>query len=215
MSEIVLRLLVKLFVLVAILPLHEFAHGWMAKKMGDRTAQMLGRLTLNPIKHLDYIGALCMLVVGFGWAKPVPINPENFKWKNKKLATALVAFAGPASNLIAAFVGCFIWELLTFAPFSIEVFETLSIVFSCFVSINIGLAIFNLLPIPPLDGSKILYIFLPDRWIYQIESYSQYIMLGLFALMYLTNIDSFIWLVGDIVFRWMIGIINAFLGLFV
>lgn len=214
MGNFLLQILVKLFVLAAILPLHECAHGWMAKKMGDRTAQMLGRLTLNPAKHLDPIGALFMLIFGFGWARPVPINPDNFKWKNKKVATALVAAAGPLSNFCAAIAGCFLWGLISIFSLSPEVFGAVSTVFIYFVQINIGLAVFNLIPFPPLDGSKILYMFLPDKWIYWVEKNSRWLLLALFALMYLTNFSSIIGGIGGAVFYWMIGIVNAFFGLF-
>ena len=214
MDEFILRILVKVFVMVAILPLHEYAHGWAAKKMGDKTAMMLGRLTLNPAKHLDLFGAIFMLVFGFGWAKPVPVNSENFKWKNKKAATAIVAAAGPLSNLIAAIIGCFIWGLVLLFNPSETFFVAISTVFVYFIQINITLAVFNLIPFPPLDGSKILYMFLPDKWIYFIESNSRYLLIALFALMYLTGFGSIVSTVGSTIFGWMISVVNAFYGLF-
>ncbi len=170
------------FVMLAVLLLysvilHEVAHGWVACKLGDETAKWLGRLTLNPIKHLDPIGTLMLLVVGFGWAKPVPINLENIPAQQRRKGLILVSSAGVTANIIIAFCALLLWRLLSPAPGGLiyNVLYMLSY-------INILLAAFNLIPIPPLDGSKILMGFTPEKFnrvLYQIEPFGFFIVLGL------------------------------------
>ena len=138
-------------ILIFSLCFHEFAHGYIAYKLGDNTAQLSGRLTLNPIAHLDPIGSLMILFVGFGWAKPVPINPANFI--NPRTDTIKVAFAGPASNITLSFIGGIFIRLIKL--FNIQLDITIIQALYFFVFINIALAIFNLIPIAPLDGSQI------------------------------------------------------------
>ncbi|MBE6537353.1 MAG: site-2 protease family protein [Ruminococcaceae bacterium] len=181
------EIVISLFAVLLTLTIHEYSHGYAAYKLGDDTAKMYGRLTLNPIKHLDPIGALCMLFFHFGWAKPVPINPRNFK--NPKRDFAITALAGPLSNIIMAFLSAFIF-LLIYAPLSTVAFESrfwLSVVqntldfFYIFHLINIGIAIFNLIPIPPLDGSRILNVILPPKTYFAIMKYERtiyYVLLG-------------------------------------
>lgn len=164
------------------LSVHEYCHGYAAYRLGDNTARNLGRLTLNPIKHIDPIGALCMIFFKVGWAKPVPVNPRNFK--NPKRDFALTSLAGPLSNIILAFFSAAIY-LLIFAifkevPFKADSFELklvtnlLSFVL-IFHSVNIGLGIFNLIPIPPLDGSRLLNVFLPPKVYFGIMKYERQI----------------------------------------
>lgn len=179
--ELLLTILVKLFIIVLILPLHEFAHAWTAHKLGDDTAMYQGRLTLNPIAHIDPIGALCLLIGGFGWAKPVPVDPTKFSRKHSiRFGMGLTALAGPLSNLLASFVGMIVYRIFLASSYyqtnamdaalgegvrnAPELIETM---LYTFVTINIGLAVFNLVPIPPLDGSKILSSLTGaklDRW---------------------------------------------------
>ncbi|KAF0159336.1 MAG: peptidase M50 [Syntrophaceae bacterium] len=173
------------FVMLAVLLLysvilHELAHGWVAYRMGDATAKWLGRLTLNPIKHLDPIGSLMLLIVGFGWAKPVPINLENIPAPQRRKGLILVSAAGVAANILIAFCALLLWRLISPEPGSMlyQVLYLLS-------HINIMLAAFNLIPIPPLDGSKILMGFTPEsfnRVLYQIEPFGFFIVLGLLFL---------------------------------
>lgn len=156
---------------------HEVAHGWVAYKMGDETAKWLGRLTLNPIKHIDPIGSLMLLVIGFGWAKPVPINLENIPAAQRRKGLILVSAAGAAANIIIAFCALLVWRLMSPAPGSM-MYQVLYLL----AYINILLAAFNLIPIPPLDGSKILMGFTPEsfnRVMYQIEPFGFFIVLGL------------------------------------
>ncbi len=161
----VMEILAVTVVIMLILPLHELAHGFVAYKLGDNTAKNMGRLTLNPLYHINYVGALCLLLVGFGWAEPVPVNPRNLK--NPKRDMALVALAGPMANLLAALVGYLLSNLLVvlvpLEQMDSQWFMMALIFFEYFCSVNVGLAVFNLIPLPPLDGSKILGAFLPER----------------------------------------------------
>ena len=166
---------------LVILTIHEFAHAYTAYKLGDNTARNLGRLSLNPIKHLDPVGAVCMLFFHFGWAKPVPINARNFR--NPKRDFAITALAGPLINLICAFFSAFLY-LFIFAllrdvnfesSFLLSLADNALLFIYLFHSINVGIGIFNLIPIPPLDGSRILNVVLPPKMYFGIMKYERYI----------------------------------------
>lgn len=161
---------------------HELAHGYMAYRLGDPTAKAAGRLTLNPIRHIDPIGLLMMVTVGVGWAKPVPVNMGNFK--HPKQGMALTALAGPLSNFIVAWIVLLISNgLVRILPQSY--ISTYVILFFLRVGVlSIGLGIFNLIPVPPLDGSRILFALLPDRIYYTVMRYERYIMLAMLALVW-------------------------------
>ncbi|SCY99056.1 site-2 protease family protein [Alkaliphilus peptidifermentans] len=168
------RIILTLPGILVALTLHEFAHAYTAYLLGDPTSKNHGRLTLNPIAHIDIFGFLMLMFAGFGWAKPVPINPNYFK--NRKMGTFLVSIAGPATNIILAILFTFALGL-QLKYFNNTVFT--NIIFYG-VMINIVLAVFNLLPIPPLDGSKLLLAFLPDRfedYYYQYQKYSYFLLL--------------------------------------
>jgi Zn-dependent protease len=166
-------------VLIA-LTFHEYAHGWMALRLGDHTARLAGRLTLNPIRHLDPIGTLLLFVVGFGWAKPVPVNPLNFRGDMKQ-GMMVVSLAGPGANLVLAFAGAVILGVVMGIHGMAGLESPLGSVLQAVVLVNLILAFFNLLPIPPLDGSKILAGLLPGRqtWLYSLEQYGIIILLVL------------------------------------
>ena len=174
-----------LFIIFCVLPFHEFAHAFVAQKLGDPTAKWNGRVTLNPLASIDPVGAMFILLFGFGWAKPVPVDSRYFK--NRKRDTALVALAGPVANLIAAFAGTFLLNLIA------VIFKTLPsfiyVFLYYYIVINISLAAFNLIPIPPLDGSKILEAFLPNRVYYNYYRYQRYLVLGIFLLMFTGILD--------------------------
>ncbi|MDG5814126.1 site-2 protease family protein [Chitinispirillales bacterium ANBcel5] len=158
-------------ILVA-LTIHELAHGWVALKCGDSTAKNAGRLTLNPLSHLDLLGTVMLLFGPFGWAKPVPVNGHNLS--NPKCDLALISAAGPISNIILALIiGYVIRVLYTFVP-NISSAQAVFDILNLGVLINIGIAFFNLLPIPPLDGSKILLGLMPERYVPQYITISKY-----------------------------------------
>lgn len=155
---------------------HEFCHGYAAKKLGDSTAEMLGRLTLNPLRHLDPVGTLMLLIFRIGWARPVPINPGNFRQPRRD--TVIVSLAGAAGNILTAFVCA---RLVRYVPVLFQSYGAQKFIL-IMIYVNIGLAAFNLLPIPPLDGSRILYALLPYKYMhvyYWLERYGMFIILGL------------------------------------
>ena len=144
------------------LVLHEMAHGWAAYLLGDRTAKEQGRLSLDPLKHLDLIGTVCMLLGGVGWARPVPIDPSRFRIRNQKLGMAITAIAGPLCNFLQAFLAAVIAYLIRWKG-SGMLCETAVSFLAMLAVLNVGLGTFNLIPVPPLDGSRLLLPLLPDR----------------------------------------------------
>lgn len=165
------------------LTVHEYCHGYVAYRLGDPTARSLGRLSLNPLKHLDPIGAVLMIVCGFGYAKPVPINPRYFK--NPRKGMALTAAAGPLANLLLAFLGALLYRLtLLLLPiagteFLLRFVLILASFFATFHYLNLSLCVFNMIPLPPLDGSRIFYIFLPPKLYFRVMKYERIIMIVL------------------------------------
>ena len=170
MTDVLIGLMASVFVVFCTLPIHEYAHAFVATKLGDDTPRLKGRLTLNPLAHIDPLGALMIILVGFGYAKPVPVNARRFK--NPKAGMALTAFAGPASNLFMALIWYVSYMFFAYAAM-----------------INVSLAVFNLLPIPPLDGSKILALIIPPKYYFKYLQYERYIILAVFALIVFGVLD--------------------------
>ena len=171
---VIVQYLLRAVVVLITIPFHESAHALASHLLGDDTAVRAGRLSMNPLRHFDPLGALCMLVGGVGWAKPVSINPYNYK--TPKVGMALSAAAGPASNLLLAWVSMILYYM---------------------VAMNLSLAVFNLLPVPPFDGSRIALLFLPQRLYFRAMKYERYIMLAVLALVFLGLLDAPLsWLVN-------------------
>jgi len=183
-GDIVINALFRLIPALFCITIHELAHGVAAYKLGDNTAKDMGRLTLNPVKHIDPIGLLMMLVIGFGWAKPVPVNMHNFK--HPKWFMAVTALAGPVSNILLAVFVIFIFGLFA-AAFGVIYEASMGMyllttgaseiafrIFSTTIFLSIALAVFNMLPIPPLDGSKVVFSLLPEEQYYKLMKYERY-----------------------------------------
>ncbi len=177
-----------LSILLSVIPsllcitLHELSHGLVAYGLGDPTAKRAGRLTLNPLRHLDPMGLLMMVMFHVGWAKPVPVNMNNFR--DPKRGMALTALAGPASNVVITVVFLFLYGVLLTPLYGSNVGRYLLQMINLTAIISLGLAVFNLLPIPPLDGSKVLFSLLSDEKYYQFLRYERYVSLLLFALVW-------------------------------
>ena len=208
-----ISILLSLPIVLLALCTHEVAHGFAAWRLGDPTARNLGRLTLNPVKHLDPVGTLCMLLAGFGWAKPVPINSRYFKKPRRDIA--LTALAGPLSNLLLSalfllllrFVGFgWLWQLTYTSElaFRLANFGVLFLYYGVYM--NLTLAIFNLLPLPPLDGSRILFFLLPPRLYFKIAPYERYITIAVMLLLLLGPLSSLIQFLTTLIMRGMFAL---------
>lgn len=193
---------------------HEFAHAWAATKLGDETPRQQGRLSLNPISHIDPVGLICLMLLGFGWGKPVQINPRNFDGKYSiSKAEAIVAAAGPIMNFILAFVFLIIYAIFGMTVTTITTTtNVISSILISIISVNLGLGVFNLIPIYPLDGAKVLNNFLPYKakeWLIKNQAILTIIV---FAIVFYTDIIPYIttW-----VLKGMIWLVDLIIGLFV
>lgn len=201
-TEFIIGLILRLPIVMLALSLHETAHGYVALKLGDPTAQNYGRLTLNPTKHFDPLGFLCMVLFGFGWAKPVPINARYFK--NPKRGMALSAAAGPISNLLLAVIFALLWRIeLEIAPeyftdkFLYNIFYWTQEFLVAGITLNVGFAVFNLIPIPPFDGSRIFLILLPQELYFKIMRYERQLYAILMVALVLGVLDKPLSLVSN------------------
>lgn len=182
-TQAIIVFLSLLFIVMCINPVHEFAHAFAAYKLGDNTAKNAGRLTLNPLASLDIMGALLFFVAGIGWAKPVPINSRNFK--HQKLGTVITAAAGPFSNLLLAFIFLLICAALDKFMAASQTHTLIVYALGYIAQINVLLAMFNLIPLPPLDGSRVLSGLLPDRIYFKMFRFDRYLRNGIMILLLL------------------------------
>ena len=214
-AEIITYVISCLVVIFITLPIHELAHGFVANKLGDPTARYQGRLTFNPLANVDYIGAFSIIVFGFGWEKAVPVNMGNFK--NPRRDMAITALAGPVSNLLMALVCNIIVCLFVYViGFKSIVLYYIVMFFNYISQISVSLAVFNLIPIPPLDGSRIISAFLPPRIYYNLMRYERYFFMILIVLMAsdvlavplsyaIGSVDSALFWLASLPFRLIMG----------
>ena len=225
--ETLLAIILSIPSIMIALSFHEAAHGYIAYKMGDPTAKNLGRITLNPIKHLDPIGSLFMLLFGFGWAKPVPIVTRYFK--DQKKGMALSALAGPVTNFLLGIIGVLLTNvvclgfILSGSVFSYNgtlylsnediypLFNAITLFLTYFSFYNFTLALFNMIPIPPFDGSRVLFAFLPDRYYFGIMKYEGVLLIAVLVLFNVSDfsISNLVWKIYDL-FNNLFSYIYAF-----
>lgn len=179
--------LVRAVAMLLIIPVHEAAHAFVSYKLGDPTAKNYGRLTLNPLTHFDPFGALAMILAGIGWAKPVPTDVRRFRHPKRDMAIS--AAAGPVSNLLMAYLGMILYKL-AYYRMPVNSGQLVMLFLSIFISLNISLAVFNLLPIPPFDGSRIFLAFLPTRLYFKAMQYERYIMMAVLLLVLIGALDT-------------------------
>ena len=209
---LLITILLTLPAVVLCLSVHETCHGLAAYALGDRTAANQGRLTLDPLAHIDPMGFICMLLLGFGWAKPVPVNSSNFK--NRRMGMALVAAAGPASNFLMGIIGYLLYfAVATAASGALGFLGLFALVISQFfryaASLSVGLGTFNLIPVYPLDGYRVLDAFLPFKWSIKLQQYQTYLLLAMIALMWfggtsilIGTVNGWIWNIA----YWLFGL---------
>ncbi len=187
-TYVAIQLLSTAFVVFFSLPILQFAQAWTATKLGDDTARLSGRLTLSPLAHIDLLGAVMIFLVGFGYGKPVPVNMYNFKMKNKKVGVALVALSMPIASLILAILFVFLNNVFMViynnTSMSVEFAQMLASFFYYAAIVNISLAVFSLIPIPPLSGSRILFAVIPDKYYFTIMKYERQIMIVMMILLF-------------------------------
>lgn len=206
----IMNVLSRCFVVFCCTPIHEFAHALVANKCGDDTARLKGRLTINPLAHLDPIGTLMIFLVGFGYAKPVPVNPARLKHPRRDFA--LISLAGPVSNVIMGFICVFIASAVN--AFSGDNATAAAIVqfFYYAAQVNVMLAVFNLIPIPPLDGSRILTALLPDKIYFSIMKYERYIMIAFMVIVFTGIADRPLYILSGILMNIISFIPNLIFG---
>ena len=198
MEDVLSRLAIMLVPALLAIMLHEVSHGYVAERFGDPTARLLGRLNLNPFKHLDPVGSIAVFVFGFGWAKPVPVNPSNFRRPRKDMVW--VALAGPLSNLMLALFSALLLHILVWlepaapgdAGLIVQMLTPLKMMVAFSLYINVLLAVFNLLPVPPLDGGRILMGFIPDFYAALLSRLEPFGLILIVLLVFFTNLWSMV-----------------------
>lgn len=211
MRETIIILAIAIPAVLLCLSVHEACHGLAAWLLGDHTAENAGRLTLDPFAHIDPMGFLCMLVLGFGWARPVPVNTARFRMKNRKVGMAITALAGPLSNFVLAFLLFCVYILLAcFAPQS-AVAEALMLFCVHTATLSVGLGVFNLIPVYPLDGSHILDMFLPFKYQVKLQQYHSVLIVILLALVWFGGLDQGISWATDRIFSGAIALLSPLL----
>ena len=212
MSYIFDKLMMIPMVLIALM-FHELAHGWVSMKLGDPTPKYQGRMTLNPLAHLDPVGTLLMIITGFGWAKPVEINPRYYK--DPKKGMALTALAGPVTNFLLALVAMLIYGVIFVIYSKTGIFanamNTIGYVVMRFVMLNLCFMVFNFIPIPPLDGSRILGVFLSNRAYFKLQQYERYSFIVIILLSASGAFDSIIGAGVGVVFEYMLFGLEKFI----
>ncbi len=210
MSYFVQRLLMIPIVLIA-LTFHEFCHGFVSSKLGDPTPRYTGRLTLNPLAHLDPIGTILMILTGFGWAKPVQINPGYYK--NPKWGMAITALAGPISNFVLALAAMLVYTVIFIINYKTGLFSgsiyNISYFVLLFAQVNLCFMVFNLIPIPPLDGSRVLGVFLSTSAYFKLQRFERYSMILIIVLSLLGVFSRVIGTGVDLVLNGIIDLCNA------
>ena len=209
-SSIIISILASLAVVFLTMPVHEYAHALIGTKLGDPTPKYTGRLSLNPFNHIDYMGALCIILFGFGWAKPVQINGRNLN--NPKRDMMLIAIAGPIANLITAFI-CIMLSviLVTFIGDSAMFFVYF---FTYIAQINCYLAFFNLIPIPPFDGSRVLTAILPNKYYFMLMRYERYFTIIILGIILLENKVGMISRISNLTLSGMLNIASLLFSRF-
>lgn len=200
--QIIVYLLRALVVLIAI-PFHEAAHALVSHWLGDDTAVRAGRLSLNPLRHFDPLGALCMLIGGVGWAKPVGVNPRNYK--NPKVGMAISAAAGPISNFLLAWVSMILYKCVIYSGLG-GLAPALMLFLYDMVVMNLSLGVFNLIPVPPFDGSRIVLLFLPQRLYFKAMQYERQIMLIVLLLVFFGLLNRPLSIVVNFMWELLVGL---------
>lgn len=205
-TDVVIMLASYAALVFVMLPVHELAHAWAATLLGDNTPRWHGRLAFNPMRHIDPLGAILLVLCGFGYAKPVPVNSRNFR--NPKRDMALTALAGPLSNIVMAFVSLVLFRIIVTLPVSFTVLRIADLVLvDTFAVINLSLAVFNLLPLPPLDGFRILSAVLPSRWVFFLEQYHVYLRWAVLLLIVTDVLDKPIFTLVNALYSLMVNIL--------
>lgn len=215
-QEVIIQLFSSAIVILLCLPVHECAHGFAAKLLGDDTAERQGRLTLNPFSHIDWFGAIAMAICGIGWAKPVPVDLRNCRKVSQRAANVIVSIAGPLANVLMALIFMVIVGFVKSAMASgnlngLEAVSTIVSVLAYVAQINALLAVFNLLPIPPFDGYHVLTSFLPSRWVYAIESRAHIINMVMMLLLISGMLSTPIGWLGKMMYN-LLNLITSFIA---